>query len=266
MANAWILAPLTPSAVTTAGTLQLGQGAYAFNDFAGVVVQLACDAATNQAYVQLDLGADMAIDTLMVFGVGLIPPAATLSVMYATAAQGAFSGTFTTDTSGSVYAGTAAMASGAGVSLWSVSNPVTARYVRIAYIGTVGGQAVRLARIVLGKRIAPQRNFAMGAAHGVRDLGSLDFSARGVLLRRRAKKLRTIGLTFSNFTKDEVEQLTKPLLEQIGNTEMVAVITDPAPHAQRQNRSYFGALVGDLANTQRNAAGWEVKANLVSLF
>lgn len=47
---------------------------------------------------------------------------------------------------------------------------------------------------------------------------------------------------------------------------MVALVTDPAVHAQRQNRCYFGPLVGDLGQTWRNSAAWEAKVNLVSIF
>lgn len=266
MANAWIVAPLpVTAAVTTAGTLQKGAGTFLFNDYAGVVCQLACDQASNSASIVVDLGADRTIDTVLAFGVELFPSSGSLTVDYATSAQGAFTGAFGSG-AGAALAGSAAMSSGKGVSLWSSAAAVTARYIRLTYAATSTGRSVRLARLVIGKRIQLERNFSYGAAFGVRDLGSLDFSARGVLLRRRGAKLRTVSLTFSHVRKDEVESVTKPLLEQIGNTEMVAIVTDPAANPQLQNRCYFGPLVGDLSHTWVKAASFEAKTNCVSIF
>ena len=263
MANAWILAPLSPAAVTAAGSLLAGAALYPFNDYAGVVLQLACDAAGGTAAIVVDLGSDQPVDSVLAFGIEALPSWGTLTVDLATAAQGQFGGGFASS-AGAAYAGSTPMSSGRGVSFWTADAPVMARYVRLTF--TAGGQSVRLARVVIGKRIQLGRNFGYGAAFGVRDLGSLDFSARGVLLRRRAKKLRTVGLTFSNINRDEVEAQTGPLLERIGNTEMVALVTDPAPDAQRQNRCYFGPLVGDLSHSWRKAQLFEAKANLVSIF
>ena len=47
---------------------------------------------------------------------------------------------------------------------------------------------------------------------------------------------------------------------------MVALVTDPGADPQLQNRCYFGPLVGDLGQTWRNAAAWEAKTNMVSIF
>lgn len=143
---------------------------------------------------------------------------------------------------------------------------MSARYVRVDYIAASTGQAVRFARVAIGKRFVPERNWSYGASFGVRDLGSLDFSPRGVLLRRRGAKLRTVSLTFSSLRKDEVEATTRPLLEYLGNTEMVALLTDPAVDAQLGSRAYFGPLVGDLAHVRRNATASEAKLNLVGIF
>ncbi len=203
----------------------------------------------------------------MVFGAAGATTAWTMSIDVATQAQGSVfnPGAYTAGNVQQFLAGSEMPTSRNGVSVWQAPGAaITGRYWRIV-IGLPSGAAT-IARMVIGKRIQLDRNFNYGAAFGVRDLGSLDFSARGVLLRRRAKKLRTVGLTFSNIRKAEVEAVTQPLLEQIGNTEMVALLTDPAPDPQRQNRAYYGALVGDLGHTWRNAAAFEAKANLVSIF
>lgn len=248
-------------------TLDLGVASNLLNDYAGVVAQTSCTiGATNQAKIQLDMGANVSVDTILVFGVELFPTNGNLIVNYATQAQGPFTGAFSTDTSGSAYAGSAPMTTGKGVSVWMLSAPVTARYFQIVYEAVVGGKSVRASRVAIGQRIQLQRNFSYGAGPGVKDLGSLDFSARAVLQRRTAKKLRTLTLTFSNLKRDEVQASVRPMLERQGNTGMVAVVTDPSVDADRQNKCYYGALVGDLNVVQRNAVGWETKVNVVSIF
>ncbi|UAK24342.1 hypothetical protein [Sphingomonas nostoxanthinifaciens] len=267
MANAWLLQPLPIVDVTTSGTLQMGTGLNVANDYAGVICQLAMDGSGNGAYFRIDLGADTAFDTITAFGVELAPPSTAVYVSYATAAQGPFTGDYTSVPTGvNAYAGSAPMSSGKGVTIWSLNAPVVARYVLISYGAGNSSASVRISRLVIGQRIQLERNFTFGGTFGVKDLGSVDFSRRGVLLRQRGKKLRTTAITFSNQRKDEVEAKTKPLIEQLGNTEMLAIVTDPTPDAQRQNRCYFGPLVGDLNHTWRNAAAWEWKVNLVSLF
>ena len=266
MANAWIVKPLSATVTAVSSSVQAGLPAYLFNDYAGVVLQVACDAAGNSAGITIDLGADTLLDTLLVFGVELLPIAGTLQLAYATAAQGPFTGAYSNDGSPAAYAGSAAMTSGKGVSFWAAAAPVTARYLRLTYFGTAAGQALRLSRLVIGRRFQPSRNFSFGAGFGAKDLGSLDFSRRGVLQRTRGAKLRTISLTFASIRKDEAEASMRPLIEQLGTTEMFALVTDPVVDAQRQNRCSFGPLVGDVALKWRNAAAWEAGLNQVSIF
>ncbi|MEG3167505.1 hypothetical protein U1737_04775 [Sphingomonas sp. LB3N6] len=275
MANAWILPPLAMPSITVS-SIAIGAGEYMANDYAGVVWR---SAAGDIATVIVDLGADRPLDTLMLFGVdGTAIDAATLEVRLATAAQGAnFSGQSVTTGAG---AGNFWMApvqallsgerltNGAGVAIanWGAPAPAAARYLLLRIAGMTAGGSVQISRIVAGKRIQLARNFGYGAAFGIRDLGSLDFTRRGVLQRSRGKKLRTVGLTFSNIYKDEVEAITQPLLERIGNTEMVALLTDPGASDHRQSRSYFGPLVGELSHAWRKATVFEAKANMVSIF
>lgn len=266
MANAWILPPLAMSGITVSSAA-LGAGAYMGNDYAGVVWR---SAAGDVATIIVDLGADRPLDTLMLFGVdGTAIGAATLEVRLATAAQGSnfAAGGFWAAPVQPLLSGDR-LASGAGVAIasWGAPAPAAARYLLLRIAGMTAGGSVQIARVVVGKRIQLARNFGYGAAFGVRDLGSLDFTRRGVLQRARGKKLRTVGVTFSNINRDEVEAYTQPLLERIGNTEMVALVTDPADVAQRQGRCYFGPLVGDLGHTWRKAQLFEAKANLVSIF
>ena len=63
MANAWLLKPLDFTA--TSPHTALGDAAYTGNDYAGVMWR-----STSIAYpvLKLDLGADIAIDSVMLFG------------------------------------------------------------------------------------------------------------------------------------------------------------------------------------------------------
>ncbi len=108
--------------------------------------------------------------------------------------------------------------------------------------------------MVLGKAYVPERNFAFGAAFGLRDFAKVDFSARAALLRtKRPRKLRTVGISLPMAFRDETEASVLPLLEALGLDGPVALITDPAANAMRERRAYFGLLQGDLGSVWRNA-------------
>jgi hypothetical protein len=264
MANAWLLEPLGIVNATSVQTA-LGSPTNIGNDYAGVIWRSAAGASE----IRIDLGADIPIDAIMLFGLSGGGDTATLRVGLATAAQGnGFAGgSFWNGAAVPLYAGTSKPVEGRGVAIWTaptIGPPAAARYVSLNFGGNTS--PIQVSRAVINRRIQLERNYGFGGGFGVRDLGSLDFSRRGVLLRQRGAKLRTTALTFSNIRKDEVEATTKPLMERLGNTEMVALVTDPAEHPQRQSRCYYGPLVGDLGHIQRNSAGWEAKVNMVSIF
>lgn len=269
MANAWMVRPLPITAWLESTTpVQQGQMANAGNDYAGVVFTFPANSgpSTNYAYVRFDMGADVAVDAVMLFGVDGVPASVVAELFYATAAQGPFTGAYGSQSLGAVWAGSTAPVLGKVRSMFELPAPVTARYFTVGFSFTGSGGGVTLSRIVLGKRFQPARNFSYGGQIGVRDLGALDFSPRGVLMRRRGARLRTAALTFSGLQKDEVEGAARGLLEMVGNTEMIGLASDPAPDADRQNRLYFGPLVGELALARRNGRFWETRINLVSIF
>lgn len=131
--------------------------------------------------------------------------------------------------------------------------------------GNLAGAAVTIGRVCLGVRNALGRNFGFGGGWGVRDLGTVDWSPAGTLLRRRAAKLRTVGVTFSNTYKSEVETAILPFVELSGGQEPIVLVTDPAVDAQRQTRCYFGPLIGELGTVWRMPNAWEWKVSLVDL-
>lgn len=264
MSNALIVKPL-PILAAVAGSTAAGDPIYVGNDHMGVIWKSATG-STQQA-IRVDMGADVAFDTILLLGCTGASNASELLVEAATEAQGASipPGSYSAPLV-PFFAGSVVPVSGRSRALWlaPVAAPAVARHFRFTVTG-LSSAALSVARIVIGKRVQLQRNFSFGAAFGVRDLGNADFSTRGVFLRRRGVKLRSVGLTFSSVYKDEVEGVVHPLIEQVGLTEPVALITDADADAQRQNRIWFGPLVGDLGTIWARPNGFEWRANLVAL-
>lgn len=266
MSNAFFLKPLALAAVTASATDAGYDPAYVANDHMGVVWKSPTGAASRQ--ITIDLGADTAFDTIALFGLTGAQAGWTLQVEAATAAQGiGFPGGSWSGSAATLLAGTVMPTSGRGKALWmapAVSPPPASRYIRLTF-ASLSNAAVTVARVVIGARLTLERNFKFGAAFGVRDLGNVDFSARGVMLRRRGAKLRTVGVSFPHVTRDEFEAKVQPVTEQLGNTEPVVLVTDPDANAQRQQRMYFGPIIGDLGAVWARPKGFEVRANLVAL-
>lgn len=266
MSNAILVEPLPLAAVTASSTAAGHDPAYVGNDHMGVVWKSASGASSRSLVI--DLGADTAFDAIALFGMTGAQSGWTLKVEAATAAQGSsFPGGSWSGTTDPLLAGSAMPTSKRGKALWrapAVSPPPPSRYIRLTF-GSLSSAAVTVARVVIGEAIQLDRNFQFGAAFGVRDLGSVDFSTRGVLLRRRGAKLRPVGLTFGAVYRDEVEGVVRPLIERIGNTECMALVTNPDAHEQRQNRMYFGPMIGDVGYIHRSAGRFEWRANVIGM-
>lgn len=263
MSNAIIIPPLAMPAVTASSTATGHDPMFVANDFLGVVWESAASGDGQALYI--DLGATIEFDTIAMFGLTGAHSGLSLQVV---AADTPDFGTGTwSDGAKPLLAGSTMPTSGRGKSLWLAPEDLPLppkRYVALNITG-LSGSAATVGRVVIGKRIQLHRNFQFGAAFGVRDLGSFDFSARGVPLRRRGEKLRSVGLTFPHVHRDEIEAQIAPLLERIGNTDVIALVSDPDAHEQRQNRMYLGPMVGDLGYVWARAGGFEARANVVGL-
>ena len=265
MSNSIVVKPLAFASVSASSTAAGYDPANIGNDYMGVVWKSVAGAATRT--ITVDMGSDVVIDTALLLGCTGADTNWTLKVEAATSAQG---NTFPAGSwAGAVLpflAGTAMPVSGRGRALWlaPASPPPASRYWRFTIAG-LGTSAATVARLVLGRKIQLERNFQFGAAFGVRDFGSTDFSARGVLLRRRGVKLRSVGISYGAVRRDEVEAKVHPLLEQVGTSEPIAIILDPDADAQRQNRIWFGPLVGDLGTVWQKPGAFEWRASIVDL-
>lgn len=266
MSNATILKPKPYTVLGASSTLTGYSAQNIANDMMGVVWKTA---AAISDYVVIDLGADTAVDTLVLLGLTGAQAGWTVRVDAATQAQGSGfgAGAFYQYASVTLLAGTTMPSSGRGRCYWEApaGGPAAARYWRIWLNDPSGTAGKTLARLVIGTRIRPARNFDFGAVFGVRDTGSADFSRRGVLLRTRGMKLRSVGLSFNSLYRDEVEGFIHPLIEKVGGTGPIALILDPDAHAQRQNRIWFGPLVGDLGTVWAKPNGFSWQASLIDL-
>lgn len=262
MANAIIVRPLPFAGVTASQTAAGSSAEFVGNDFLGVCWKSNSGA---QEALFIDLGADIAVDCIAMFGLTGAQVGWTWDITAATSAQGpSFATSVWSESAGAVLAGTTMPVSGRGKALWVSGSGLkpAARYFRI---GLVASANFTVGRVVIGQRIALSRNFAFGAAFGVRELGRVDFSRRGVMLRARGVKQRSVGITFPHVHRDEVEAVVHPLLERIGGTEPVLLVTDPDANVQRQNRMYFGPLIGDIGTIWARPGGFEWRANLTAL-
>lgn len=270
MSTAWIVSPLPIISAAGASGTAAGQASHVAVGEAADKMGMFWRSPGTIAQIQLDMGSDQMIDTvamLAVYGA----PAGIFSIFYATAAQGnAFgsvgtgAGQFQVISVGTAYAGENALVSGRQASLWGGS-AFTARYVTLNISNVASGE-FQFSRAVIGRRLPIVRNFSFGAAFGVRDFSTVDFSTRGALLRRSSTKLRTIGLSFPTVYKDELESHFAPFNETAGIDRSVLVVTDPDPHPMRTRRIFFGPMIGDIGAIWRSTAGFECRTNLVSLF
>lgn len=261
--------------IVGAGVLQsttaVGDPMNVGNDHAGVIWRsgLARD-ATPAIVLGLDLGKDIAVDTIMVFGITGSGPDALVRVRARSAAAGDFEGPGYDGPLQPLFAGSEMPASGRQVAIIDVGATLASgslnRRIRLEFAFGDAARFIQIGRVAIGKRLTLDRNFAFGAGFGLRDLGAVDFSSGGGLLRRRAPKLRTVGLTFANAYRDEVEAKVQPLIERAGGQEAIALCVDPEPHPMRSRRCYFGPITGDLGTVQRSAQAWEWRAALIDLF
>ncbi len=260
MSNAIIVKPLPIAAANASSSAPGHDPSYVDNDHMGVVWK--SGAGVDTQTIVLDMGSPVSVDTLLLIGCTGATDTWTLWVHAANVAD--FSTVLYDSGDQPFLAGSAMPVSGRGRALHMLPAPVIARYWQLT-IGGLAGSAAVIGRAVLGRKIQFERNFVFGAAFGVKDMSTVDFSTRGVLLRWRGVKLRSVAVTFSSVYRDEVEKIVHPLIEEIGISEPIALVTDPDADEQRQNRIWFGPLVGDLGTVWAKPGAFEWRASVVGL-
>lgn len=271
MANAFLLRPLGWAAIA-ASNASVGFGPANLSPHPvprmGRVWRADPGGATRQ--LTIDFGSDTPVDTIALFGIGDgngLPSADwQWRIDLATAAQGPFTGEFWAGGDTALLAGSVLPVSGRGKALWlaPAGAPAAARHVRITF-SALDGAELQIALLAVGKRFQPARNYSFGAAFGVRDLGQIDYSPRGVVLRRPGARLRGMGLTFAALRREEVEDSLQRLFEGVGNTDPVVLVSDPSAHPQRQNRMGIGHLTGNLGSIHRVPGFFQAEINFVAV-
>lgn len=262
MSNAWAMLPVPVSTITTNGNAAGFDPSSMANDHMGVVWKSVGGAASVS--IVIDCGVPQKVDTALFLGCTAASLGWTLLVQ--SADNSTFTLNATVHASGIPFlAGANFPTHGRGVGYWTNATvPAARRYWRFVISGLANAQ-VTIARIAIGQRVTLARNFAYGAASGVKDLGRVDWARNGVRVRTRGAKLRTLALAFPNAYRDEIEAKVLPLVEMAAGQEPIAICTEPDANAMRQRRCYFGHLTGDLGAIQRTAIGWEWRAALIDL-
>jgi len=272
MANAFLFRPRQWASITASGTAS----GFDVNDLSPWPVprmgRVWRAPSGSTAGLVIDLGADQEIDTLALFGIGngnaVIGNGWEWQVNLATAAQGSgFGGGAFWSSGWAPFAVNGQLPESLRAKhLWLAPDgaPDSARYVRLLF-QNLGSAQLQIALATVGKRFQPSRNYSYGAALGVRDLGSLDYSPRGVVAQRPGAKRRGFGLTFNALRKDEVEGSLQRLFEQVGNTDPVVLVTDPANDLQLQNRIGIGHLTGNLGSVHRVPGFFQAEVNFVAV-
>ena len=222
-------------------------------------------------HIYIDLGTVQPIDTIVLFGIGNGNGAPDASWQWRVDLSNSpivsgFPPEAYIGSGAQLLAGSVLPVSGRGKAIWlaPAGAPSSARYIRIAF-ETGSAVPLQIAMVAVGKRFQPERNYSYGAAFGVRDLGQVDYSPRGVVLRRPGAKLRGMGLTFSSVRRDELEDTLQRLFETVGNTDPVVLVTDSDPHPHRQNRMGIGHLTGNLGSIHRQPGAFQAEVNFVAV-
>lgn len=257
MANGIVVEPLALEAVTAdssaAGTTPAALG----DDMIGVVHR---GTATPTAWIEVDLGTAKSVDFLAFLAT---EGAATGQRIRAATTQGGLTAAPGLDSG--VVGFTAGSAGGAFErvhSWWEAAAPASFRWWRIDLSGLSSPFAA--GRLVLGRRTAFARNFSFGLAPGIKDTGRARLADSGALDRREGARARTLSIQWASLSKAEIEGTLHPILERIGRTGPLLIVTDPAADAQRARRMYFGVLDEDIETPQRRFDQWEWRTRLLS--
>lgn len=263
MSNAIILEPMAATFTASASAAPSVPANLGVVEYLGVTW---ASGNTTSARITIDLGTDVAVDTVMAFGAVGASAAWKMTVRLASAAQGPGGVDAWADIERDFLAGREMPVSGLGKMIWRAPDgaPATARYVLID-LSAASAQNFQIGAVIVGQAIQLDRNFKFGSAHGVRPLGNVDFSRSGVPLPVRGAKLRGVGLTFGHIYRDEVERQVHPLLERVGNDTPIAICIDPDADDERQGRMYLGYLTGNLGSIWARPGGFQAEFNLIAI-
>lgn len=258
MSRGFIVRPHAPLTIEASQAAAPTAAANLLNDYMGMVWRI--PSASSTGWLKVDFGAPVTVDVFALLNMEGAP--GTWLVNAAASEAGLASPPFSTSL-GDLFSGQRP-SSGRANALALLGTPRTYRWWYLEFAGVGGGSGFSAARLVMGAKLQPSRNFEYGAARGARPTGSVEFTRAGAFLRKRGRSLRTLGLNWAMSTRAEAEGAILPLLEQVGE-EFVLAVVDPDADARRQARMYFGPLESGRVISQRSYDGFEWQAQIASV-
>lgn len=132
----------------------------------------------------------------------------------------------------------------------------SARYWRIDIDETANTDTyVQIGRLVVAPRFTPTYNFAVGATFGFDDGTTVGRSLSRVRYYDDRPKGRTLSLAFENLPDAEAVTVVRDMVEDLGASGQVYVVTDAADTHNLQRRSFLANL-RELSAVTYAAAGY----------
>ncbi len=254
MSNGLIVRPIPLSAaMITAGTgTTFGMDAAfpisALADVQPKVVAQTAVATSGSGFsmqINIDLGADTAIDTIAALFTNLSLAAGTWRLLAGPASDGGFTLAGANEIVATTALGMApATRENRRFGLWTTATPISRRYITIFLNDTRAANAEQLIRIgvpVIGQRLAPTWNFELGSGRKVEGQGIRRTLPGGETHVERGGRVPVWRATWSNLSEAEMRQLWSILLE-VGEDDPLLLIEDPAAATAQAEGMHWALL------------------------
>ncbi len=138
-----------------------------------------------------------------------------------------------------------------------VFSEATARYWRIEIFDDTNADTyVEIGRLVMAPRFQPSANIAPGAEFGFLDSTNVGRALSGVRYYDTRPTGRTLSLSLQNLPTTEATAVARDMLEALGQSGQVYIVTDPSDTELLQRRSFL-ANPRQLSAVQYQAAGFD---------
>lgn len=216
-------------------------------------------AASGLANIDIDLGSDLAWDTIaLINGNGrIVSPVATWVITTGTAAQASYVSTSILASS-NMRAASEEISDANGPAAFWRSSPFTSRYIRLAVTQGAGGPAHTIGRVVVGKSWQPTWPREFGAGRPPLDSGSRSRLDNGGLARTQGNLVSGFEWTFGDLDSSDLKKLWG-ILRRRKTTLPMLLLEDTA--ALEAESIHYGTFV-DLERYERREEGksrWAAK-------
>ena len=138
-----------------------------------------------------------------------------------------------------------------------VFTEATARYWRVEIFDDTNADTyVEIGRLVMAPRFQPSSNMAPGAEFGFLDSTNVGRALSGVRYYDTRPTGRTLSLSLPNLPTNEAVAVARDMLEALGQSGQVYIVTDPSDTELLQRRSFL-ANPRQLSAVQYQAAGYD---------